>query len=218
MTDRYDTTKNLEGQYQPGSDGQVLLNKRGITGREEMEGVEFDTLLAFQSELFAVFPVDKQITTNDLCAWHRDWLGDIYTWAGDYRSVNMSKEGFPFAAAQLIPELMADFDRDYLSVYTPCSGMDKHDLIEAMAICHVEFIIIHPFREGNGRLGRVLSTVMALQADMPVLDFEVLERDIDRYIKAVHAGHASDYKPMKLIFSQILDLSLQQTSLSENND
>ena len=34
-----------------------------------------------------------------------------------------------------------------------------------------EFILIHPFREGNGRLGRWLVTIMALQAGFPVLDF-----------------------------------------------
>ena len=218
MSNRYDTSENPEGRYQPGSDNQVLLNKRGITGTEEMEEVEFDALLEFQNKLFDVFPVDKQITANDICTWHRDWLGAIYTWAGEYRSVNMSKEDFVFAAAHLIPKLMADFERDYLSVYTPCRGVDKDDLIEAMAISHVEFIVIHPFREGNGRLGRVLCTVMALQADMPVLDFEILERDIGRYIEAIHAGHAGDIEPMKLIFSEILDFSLQQASRNESND
>lgn len=131
----------------------------------------------------------------------------------------MSKEGFPFAAAQLIPNLMDDFERDSLSVYTPCGGMDKHDLIEAIAICHVEFIIIHPFREGNGRLGRVLSTVMALQANMPVLDFEILEKDKGRYIQAIHAGHAGDYEPMRLIFSDVLVFSLEQQRFqNEHNE
>jgi len=59
--------------------------------------------------------------------------------------------------------------------------MNDEELIKAIAECHVEFIVIHPFREGNGRLGRVLSTVMALQADMPVLDFSILEKNNDRY-------------------------------------
>jgi len=87
-----------------------------------------------------------------------------------------------------------------------------------MAICHVEYIIIHPFREGNGRLGRLLTTVMALQAGMPALDFEPIEKNKDRYIEAIHAGHAGDYEPMKLIFSQILDCSLQQIDYFENNE
>ena len=70
----------------------------------------------------------------------------------------------------------------------------------------------------TGRLGRLLTTVMALQSGMPPLDFELIEKDKGRYIEAIHAGHAGDYEPMKLIFSEILDFSLQQASQNENNE
>jgi hypothetical protein len=59
---------------------------------------------------------------------------------------------------------------------------------------------------------------MALQAGMPALDFEQIEKDKSRYIEAIHAGHAGDYAPMKLIFSEVLDFSLQQASRDENNE
>lgn len=215
MSDRYDTSSNIEGQYQPGSDNQVLLNKCGITNPDEMEGLEFDELLRFEKALFDVLAVDTRLTTQDLIEWHCDWLGSVYEWAGEYRSVNISKAGFVFAAAHLIPKLMADFERDYLSAYTPCRGMSRDALIEAMAICHIEFIVIHPFREGNGRLGRVLSTVMALQADMPLLDFEILEKGKNHYIQAIHAGHAGNPEPMKQLFSEILEFSIQQASQND---
>lgn len=41
--------------------------------------------------------------------------------------------------------------------------MSEEQLIEAIAITHVELILIHPFREGNGRLSRLLADVMAVQ-------------------------------------------------------
>ena len=113
---------------------------------------------------------------------------------------------------------MEKFEQLYLKKYTPCNEINRDDLVEAMAICHVEFIIIHPFRDGNGRLGRLLTTVMALQAGKPVLDFEPVEKDKDRYIEAIHAGFDCNYEPMKLIFSEILDFSLQQTFQNENNE
>jgi hypothetical protein len=53
---------------------------------------------------------------------------------------------------------------------------------------------------------------------MPALDFEQIEKDKGRYIEAIHAGHAGDYAPMKLIFSEVLDFSLQQASRDENNE
>ena len=218
MADRYDTSGLPEGQFQPGSDDRVLLNKLGIQDPQDMEGLEFDRLVQLQRELFDELSMDQHITVNDLFDWHRRWLGPVYDWAGNYRTVTMSRDGFPFAAVPQLPKLMQKFGQEYLEIYTPCNAMSGEELVESMAICHVEFIVIHPFRDGNGRLGRLLATVMALQAGMPVLDFEPIEKDKGRYIEAIHAGHAGDYEPMRRVFSEVLDFSLQQSSRNENNE
>ena len=49
--------------------------------------------------------------------------------------------------------------------------MDTKRLVRALARTHAEFILIHPFREGNGRLARLLNTLMAFQAGLPGLDY-----------------------------------------------
>jgi len=208
MPDRYDTSGTPEGQYQPGSDDQVLLNKLGITDADEMDDVELALLQDMQFKLLEDIEADQRISSADLCDWHREWLGKVYSWAGEYRSVNMHKGDFLFAAANLIPDLMAACDRDYLSNYTPCEGFDESKLIDALAICHVELIIIHPFREGNGRLSRVLATIMALQAGMPLLDVTWLSEHEAEYISAIHQGHAGNYEPMKRVFSEVLKASM----------
>jgi hypothetical protein len=58
----------------------------------------------------------------------------------------------------------------------------------------------------------------AMQAGMPPLDFEPMEKDKNRYVEAIHAGHAGDYEPMRLIFSEVLDFSLQQASQNESSE
>jgi cell filamentation protein len=50
--------------------------------------------------------------------------------------------------------------------------MDEEQLIAAVAITHVELILIHPFREGNGRLSRLLADVMAVQGGYKPLDYQ----------------------------------------------
>jgi len=72
-----------------------------------------------------------------------------------------------------------------------------------MAKVHIEFILIHPFREGNGRLSRVLANIMALQADQPMLDFSVMENNKAQYFSAIQDG-LDNYEPMKAIFRQVL--------------
>lgn len=73
------------------------------------------------------------------------------------------------------PQLLAEFERDCLHRYTPCENMDAHAhahaLAEAIAMCHVELILVHPVREGNGRLSRLLADVMAVQAGRGPLDY-----------------------------------------------
>jgi cell filamentation protein len=47
-------------------------------------------------------------------------------------------------------------------------------LAQSLATVHVEFVLIHPFREGNGRVGRLLAVLMGLQAGLPPLYFDKL--------------------------------------------
>lgn len=203
MTNRYDTADNPEGRYQPGSDNQILLNKLGIIDPEEMDEIEVGLLDELMASLFEEIEVDQGITAADLCEWHRRWLGNVFSWAGQYRSVNLAKEGFQFAAAHLVPKLMEDYEDRFLRKFTPCEGMGDEQLIEALAHTHLEYILIHPFREGNGRLGRLLATIMALQAGKPPLDFTYLALHKDEYIRAIHAG-LDNIEPMKKLFRRVL--------------
>ena len=147
MSDRYDTTSNVEGQYQQGSGASVLKNKLGIVDPAEMNQVELELLEDLTLALLDEIEVDQQLDILDICDWHRRWMGTVYDWAGEYRTVNMSKDGFPFAASRLIPVLMETFNDKFLSSLTPCDRMSDDELIEALAVVHVEFILIHPFRK-----------------------------------------------------------------------
>ena len=85
--------------------------------------------------------------------------------------------------------------------------MNENELIHAISVVHVEFILIHPFREGNGRLARLIANIMALQAGYPELDFSVLDRDKDIYFKAIQVGLNCDYEPLKWLIRQVLQNS-----------
>lgn len=185
-----------QNSYQEGSDEEVLRNKLGIVARDDMNHAELMLLRKLYLYVLQQLP-QGQITVRLIREWHRRWLGNVYAWAGYERSVNMSKDGFPFAAADRIPALLEDFDRRYLARYTPCFGMRRSDLIDAIALTHVEFILIHPFREGNGRISRLLADVMSVQAEFGPLDYSVLESNRVQYIQAIQRGLAGDYQPMK---------------------
>lgn len=206
MADRYDTSTQLEGQYEPGSNDQVLANKLSIVDPEDMDEIEAELLSQLTEAVLNEVSEDQILTADDLCEWHRRWLGNVYGWAGQYRNVNLGKDGFQFAAAHLIPTLMQGFQENYLQNMTPCRGMNDEELIDSLANVHIEFILIHPFREGNGRVGRLLATIMALQAGKPLSNFEYLAKNRDEYFQAVQAG-LDDPDPMKKVFRQVLQNS-----------
>jgi cell filamentation protein len=212
--DRYDTSKLSEDQYEPGSDGTVLKNLLGITSRTELERIEAICFERLMEEAMARFDVDHRFTARDLLWCHKLWLGDLFTWAGTYRNVNIGKGGFMFAAAAHVPELMRQFERQQLARLTPCRYDSVMEVASAMAEVHVELILIHPFREGNGRIGRLLSVLMALQAGLPPLDFSRLQgASREGYFAAVRAGLDRDYRPMEEIFSDVIDRTLKSCGL-----
>ena len=203
MTGRY-AAHGTEAEFEPGSRGRVLRNLLGIRSAREMAAAESEALYAATQRLIDDTAPDQRFTAEDVCRMHRLWLGDIYPWAGQYRSVNIAKGDFMFAAAGRIPSLMEQFEQGPLDRSTPCRA-EADIAAEALAVVHAEVVLIHPFREGNGRCARILSTLMGLQAGLPPLDFTGIEgRGKARYIAAIHAALGRDYEPMRSIFERLI--------------
>jgi cell filamentation protein len=206
---RYEA-EGVEAQYEPGSRGRVLRNLAGIRSARRMAQRESEALLAATQQLIDETRVDQRFTAEDIRRMHRRWLGEIYAWAGEYRSVNVSKAGFMFAAAGLVPRLMNELERGSLRQFTPCRFDDEQQQARALATVHAEFVLIHPFREGNGRCARLVATLMALQAGLPALDFGGVRGKVkQRYIAAIHAGLDRNYVPMTEIFRAVISRTLR---------
>lgn len=201
---KYQAT-GLQAEFEPGSGGRVLRNLLGITRVRDMKLAESQALLLAQQNAVEGYSDDHRFTAADFCNLHRDWLGPVYAWAGEYRNVNMGKGGFQFAHAARVPALMAELERGLLARNTPCRPGPDAQLAVALATVHAELILIHPFREGNGRIGRLLVMLMGLQAGLPPLDFSTLDgRGKARYIAGIHAALSHDYAPLAETFLRVI--------------
>ncbi|MEW6715721.1 MAG: Fic family protein [Nitrospirota bacterium] len=207
---RYDTSALIEAQCEPGSHGRVLKNKLGIRSKRAMDKLEREEQLRAIEKLTHIYDSNHRFTAADVCNIHKVWLGKIYEWAGRYRQVNVSKGDFHFAAAAHVPKLMVEFEKGSLHKFTPCHFESKEKIIEALAVVHTELILIHPFREGNGRVARLLSILMGMQAGLPPLDFRgIIIRKNKEYISAIHAGMERNYEPMEKIFKSVICKTLR---------
>jgi cell filamentation protein len=175
----------------------VLQNLLRIRSTREIERVEERALIRTAEWAQHSYENDRRFSVGDLCDLHRRWLADIYAWAGTYRQVNMSKAGFMFAAAGQTPRLMEQFETSCLAKYTPLRS-SHHDIPLALAETHTELLLIHPFREGNGRISRLLATLLAAQAGIEIAGLDALvECRREEYFAAVRAGRDRNYSPMR---------------------
>ena len=105
MTGHYDPS-GVQAEFEPGARGRVLRNLLGIKRVGDINEAESQALLLAQAT--ELYGDDQEFAVKDVCDLHRLWLGPIYPSAGEYRTVNMGKNGFQFAHAPLIQGLMVE--------------------------------------------------------------------------------------------------------------
>src|ERR1700740_831618 len=86
--------KNMDPYVYPGTN--VLRNLRDIRDREQLSTAEAIATTLRIAELERK-PIAGRFDVQHLQAIHRYIFQDIYQWAGEFRTVNISKSGDPFA-------------------------------------------------------------------------------------------------------------------------
>lgn len=182
------------------AENEQLPNLLGLTNCEEIAEAEFEGFLTAE----IVFTEHLNTRTRFTCKYikeiHKLALGHLYTFAGKYRTVNMSKGGFLFPTARFIPESMQLFETEVLAKL-PDSYADKHALIKDVAQVHGELLFIHPFREGNGRTSRILANLMVRKQGYEGLRFDKI--NFREYIIAVQRVSEKNYLPMERIIGSL---------------
>jgi cell filamentation protein len=201
---RYTTADGPEAEYEPGSRGRVLRNLCGLTSKRRIDVAEYEALVAMQENSLRNIDSETRFTAALLCSLHKEWLGRLYVWAGQYRTVEVAKGGFRWPPAYLIPRHMAAFESGLLAECTPCRHAPLPPVAMQMAKVHAELLLIHPFRDGNGRLARWLVALMAVQAGYPLPAFRFTgkgsEEEGRQYLLAVQHGYGQDYRPLAAFF------------------
>ena len=103
---------------------------------------------------------------------------------------------------------MSGFEKDFLQRYTPCRARAIHQVAQDIAKVHAEFLLVHPFRDGNGRIARLITILMALQAGYPAPDFAfTANKNRRKYLTAVTKGYAQDYDLLAEVIREAIERS-----------
>jgi Fic-DOC domain mobile mystery protein B len=139
---------------------------------ENLKGIKFDTL--FLQQLY------------------RDMFGNVWSWAGDFRTTQTSIGIEAINIRQSLYQLMDD-----LSFWET-----TWDYQETATRLHYSLVKIHPFLNGNGRCGRLFTDLWLLSQNHEMLEWgssDINHENESRreYIDALRAVDGGDYEQLK---------------------
>lgn len=179
----------------------ISLNFAGCLDREEIHRRE-DEGVARAMEFVAGLldrPEPVPLTINLVRQLHRELMGEIYPFAGEWRTVDLHKgDGptrWPLPPCGIQP-LMDVLQRDVFA-RSPLLSEDDEQVFDYVSEVMCELLALHPFREGNGRTAFILGNLLLMQNDLVPLDVYDRKADQAGYFAACEAGRIhKNYAPL----------------------
>ncbi|WP_448781539.1 Fic/DOC family protein [Blautia sp.] len=147
----------------------VLRNKLNIQDLDILHEAERDYSSIRQVELYKK-GITGDFSLKHLCSIHRQLFQDIYSWAGELRTVDISK-GTIFCLVPFIEEQFAFLYRKLRKENFLKDITDQKEMAEKLAYYLGEINMIHPFREGNGRTQRIYIEQLCMNNGRFEIDF-----------------------------------------------
>lgn len=141
--------------------GDILFRNKAIQNKSLVEHLEAKNHQAALEYVFTHAGRKGAIDEKFISRLHAILLNAIRDDAGTYRDHNVRILGtyVPTANHLKVPSLMKELARDI--------QRKSSDSIHDIADIHSRFEKIHPFGDGNGRVGRLLMHAMALRSNFP---------------------------------------------------
>jgi cell filamentation protein len=138
----------------------VMRNNANIADPEQLLFFESAAVVKRLKELEATpITIRNAETLLDI---HRYLFQDVYEWAGQKRTVEISKQGKPFFLTNFFDSGFAYID-NLINEYREIDSSDKTGLARHLANLLDSINYLHPFREGNGRTQREFLRTLVLE-------------------------------------------------------
>ncbi|MGF1723639.1 putative adenosine monophosphate-protein transferase Fic [Photobacterium nomapromontoriensis] len=174
----------------------VLINCLSIQDEAKLEAAERD-FTRVRAQHFD--PAFNQFTFAYLQQIHFTLFQDLYSWAGQPRQVDITKGETRFChwknIEREVNKLLGQLEKeDFLC------DLALSEFIERIADYYCELNVIHPFREGNGRVQRIFFEILAINAG-----YEVCWEGINlkEWVAANQAGYFGELQPLEHLFKRI---------------
>ena len=177
----------------------VLINKFGI--KEEGKLLQAEIEITHEaSARWEILPEHSSFNFEHYKAIHWHLFHDLYDWAGQTRSVDISKKGTRFCPHGEIEDLSGRiFTGLHKSNYL--KGLQKSQFVSSFIDLYVITNYLHPFREGNGRTQRLFLAQLTRNVGFN-LDFADIDVD-ELMIATIQSAHGVE-DGLKRIFAKAI--------------
>ncbi len=178
----------------------ILKNLAGLTNSDDLLFFESVAVAKRIKELYE-FPIDIN-GIDSLFKIHKYLFQDVYSWAGEKRKVEISKDGKQFFLTSHFDNAFRYIDSLILD-YNKISKNNKIKIAEKLAEILDNVNYLHPFREGNGRAQREFLRLLALKKDL-ILNLNPPD-DKDIYDKYMEGTINSDVISLTNLILKLID-------------
>jgi CRISPR-associated endonuclease/helicase Cas3 len=160
---------------------------------------------------------DIKITPELICELHTVSFQWIFPdWAGKFRTIQVTYSGkeapLYFQVPELIKNLCADLQIRLHNLPEPSELNFIQEVVSLLAWFQYQFVFIHPFQDYNGRMTRMLTTLILLKLKLPPAWITV-DKPEDRkgYLKAMQFGDKGDLSLLERIIEKTLARELNKS-------
>ncbi len=231
------SSTRIEGSKLSDREVEVLLSRietKSFTSRDEEEVAGYAAVMEIIFNSYETIP----LTENYLKQLHSillQYSSKDQRHRGDYKKLSNSVEAFDAdgKSVGVVFETTTPFDtpREMQEIYEfvnkAIAEKALHPLI-IVAVFIVVFLAIHPFQDGNGRISRILTTLLLLKsgyAYVPYSSMEsVIEQNKESYYLALRRTQKSlksndpDWSPWLLFFLQSLQKQKRRLEQKVENE
>lgn len=165
----------------------------GIIPRYKLVALELEGVKRGLEYIYDLIQKNKvpKVTPTLICKLHRVSFGRIFPkWVGKYRRIQVTFSGNEAPAYYQLSEFVINLCNDLKErlKYLPKSDDENFitKVVELLAWFQHRFVFIHPFQDYNGRLARMLTTLILFQLNLPPIELKAeTGEDRKRYLKAM---------------------------------
>lgn len=189
----------------------------GVIPRSKVVALEREGVKKALQYIIKLSEKKKQITPELINNVHREGFGFIFPdWTGKFRIIDVTVGEFEPPHYSRIPEFVKDLCDDLSERLRHLSSLESGEkflaeAIELLAWFQHRFIWIHPFKDYNGRVGRLLANLLTLNLNLPLFELKAeTGKDRDRYIEALKTADKQDYSRLEDLIAKALKESLEK--------